>query len=317
MERSESQRHDRRLALHSGSKAGGRGWWCARCQESGDAADLVALRVVGRRVRDLGPEGRNDLRAWLGSSLPDTEMPAPERRPSAPVVQHDYPPIEDIAALWAGAWDLRGAPQWPHPEGDLLGYLRHRAGAELGDIADTGLCRVLPPRAVARRPHCWRYDDDWRLIFGLWSAKGELRSVLARTHHRATAERMGKERSPAGFRRGGLLLADRLAVDLLRQRGPAPRLVWVVEGPTSALRLACTMRQAGQVDPVIGVFSGAIEALSDIRWPRGATVIIATDDDRQGEVYAGQIRAALPALVPAKRLHWRVLAQLDHEATCA
>lgn len=315
--RSESSPHDKRLALHSGGKAEGRGWWCARCEAKGDAADLVALHVTGRRIRDLDREGRRQLRAWVAdrvSHIDPAAEPLAQRTPPPAPKPPEYPPAGPLRELWAHSWAFGGP--WGYPVRDIIDYATSRAGAGHDVIADTGLCRILPPREGRPRLDWWPYDNAWRLAFGLYDAHGDLRSILCRTHRGDVAARKGKERSPYGHARSELLLADSLGLDLLRQRGPAPSLVWIVEGPTSALRLACQMRLAGTVDPVLGVFSGSISALSDVAWPSRTVIAIATDDDRQGDAYAAQIRSALPALQNVKRVHWRVL-DTHREASCA
>lgn len=293
--RSESSTTDRRLPLYAQR---GMGWWCARCEERGDAADLVALRVIGTKIRGLTSEQRAELRRWLVDRTAIVDVPVrPAQAPKPP----EYP--GDAATMWSTAWDLTGPAS--SADAEVLAYLERRAGAPRQVIADTGLCRVT--RLGAQRPPWWPYSNDWRILFGLYDSHGEVRSVLSRTHVAATAARMGKERPPIGYSRSGLLVADRFGVEVLRGRA-AGGMIWLVEGPTAALRLACVMRQAGTPDPVLGGFSGSWSALADVQWPRGCTVVIATDDDQAGHAHAAEARRHLPGLVRATRLHWRATA---------
>ena len=74
-------------------------------------------------------------------------------------------------------------------------------------------------------------------------------------------------------------------------RGEAsPRRVIVCEGMTDYLAAAC--RAPADV-AVLGASSGGFGALRGVKIPNGATVVIATDDDKAGDAYAAEIRAAL------------------------
>lgn len=304
--RSESSSSDKRLALVSAH--GGKGWWCPRCEASGDAADLISLHVIGVRMSEASREQRSDVRRWLAAKIPEAMDAAPEVRPASAPAPLEPPPADEVRALWSSAWDFSGPPL----ADPAVDYAARRGDAPIGVIAQTGLVRLLGPRESFARPGWWPYSNAWRLVFGLYDPDGQLRSVVSRTHSPEEARKKGKERSPFGFGRQRLLLADALGQDLLAGRGRAGALVWIVEGPTSALALACAMAQHGRRDPVLAGFPGSWSALADVRWPKGALIVIATDDDKAGHAYAAKIRASVPALIPCRRVHWSRLESAAH-----
>lgn len=301
--RSESTPHDRRLALQSGGGVAGVGWWCVRCDTRGDVADLMAWHAVGSRIRDLDRDGFRQLRRWAGERIASIDLSEDEtiEAPQPDLGPPSYPPGDSLAELWRHSWDLSGP--WGYRDRDAEAWLCRRAGAELEQVAATELVRMVPP--TRGRPHLdWMpYGDAWRCAWPLYDGAGVMRSLLLRTHVQTVMESKGKERPVMGYDRRGLLIADARAVAMMRGEA-TPEAVYIVEGPTAALRMSVQIGIAGMDAAVLGIYSGSPAALADVRWPRRCVIAVGTDDDEAGHRYYRQVRTALPADAHVHAASW-------------
>src|SRR5262249_22559024 len=119
-------------------------------------------------------------------------------------------------------------------------------------------------------------------------------------------EETPKNLTPAGYKMGGLVMAEGLALQVL-QRGSWPdwcrkRQLVVVEGEPDFLTRVSMYSDADEDAPaVMGVMSGSWTAEMAARVPDGTEVIIRTDNDSAGETYAEKIIASLTGRCPMRR----------------
>jgi len=302
----------------------GHGWTCFPCEASGDALDLVAHKLGGKRFRELGDSYKAEVRAWCVDFLGlDTSAPRaiaagqartaakvarvaelePERR-AEPV----YPPAEELAALWAACVPVTA-------DAEASAYLTGR-GLDPVRVADLDAARTLPLEA----PGLPTWASSWasrrmRLVVPLVDAHGAMRSVLARTvipSAELPADAL-KSAAPKGYGRAGLVLACPFARRVLEHGAkpswwaddaPVFRVV-VAEGEIDFLTCAA---DASHAPAVLGVTAGSWTAELAARIPDGALVVVATDDDKGGEAYARRIVDTLAPRMRAGRVsveRWR------------
>ena len=285
----------------------GKGWHCAQCETSGDAAVLVALHQDG--ARKLGDRGVEWAARWLGL---DTSQPMPVTAPSRPVAaaddetEPDYP-RERAAALWQACGRVDG-------DDECRAYLESR-GIDAAEVSRLDLARALPvehrPRWTVHAPTkggpaaTWA-ETGYRLVLPLWTVRGELGNVTARPLYRPAD---GAKKSTSAGPRSGLTMADTRAWIALAQDGPASSrgtpIVIVAEGEPDYLEIASWRWLDGARPMVLGTFSGGwSQPLAD-RIPDGSRVVAVTHDDDAGDGYAAQIAASILARIEAGRLHYQ------------
>ena len=116
-----------------------------------------------------------------------------------------------------------------------------------------------------------------------------MKSVQAR----AIEPRKLKSVAPVGFSCSGLFFANEPALKFLRGIS-TPDYLWIVEGEVDYASVA-------QYDAaVLGIKSGSISAMKEIRWPKDLSLIIATDNDEKGMEYAEQIITAVAPIIPLR-----------------
>ena len=284
----------------------GKGWHCAQCETSGDAAVLVALHQDG--ARKLGDRGVEWAARWLGL---DTSQPMPVTAPSRPVAaaddetEPDYP-RERAAALWQACGRV-------DDDDEASAYLESR-GIDAAEVSRLDLARVLP---VEHRPrwawHCpveggpaatWA-ESGFRLIVPLWTATGELGNVTARPLYRPT----GPRKSSCCGTRTGLVMADTRAWIALAQDGPASSrgapIALVMEGEPDYLEVASWRWPDGARPMVFGMFNGGWKQPVADRIPDGTHVVVCTHDDAAGDGYAADIAGMFLARIEAGRVTYR------------
>lgn len=311
-EKRHTKSRDRRGALNVPKRAP-TSWICQQCDAKGDALDLVAFAVGGAKLRDLADHRKAEVREWCSRFLriePGTpNAPRPRPMVTAPVEPPAYPPADELAALWAACVPVT-------LDVDVAAWLASRSIEALA-VGAADLARALP-RDVA--PLRWMYhrpDPDadgttWpasshRALVPLYDAAGAMRSVLAR----AIAPSPRKSTAPSGYGRTGLLMANGPARAMLE--GTArPSIVIVCEGEGDYLQTAvgpgAGARWPGEPPAVLGMFMGGWSDAAAMRVPDGASVVIATDADPDGEKYAARIVASLEARARVGRVkleRWR------------
>ena len=272
-----------------GFRPDGGGWSCHRCGAHGDAVALAAAIVSG----DPKPADWTALRmrvADLGLVHEERAIRPASRAPARP----DAGELRDL-------WQSGRPPSDLSPDHPAVVYLRGR-GFDVAAVSE--ICRILPAERE-RWPDWWpgHWASTWRIaVLGL-NASGSAESIHARAIDPHAAP---KTRWPVGREASGLLFASAEGLALLSgwpTDRPPPEVV-VGEGLTGLLGAGTRQRR-----PVLCATSGGWSALRDVRWPVGAVVIIATDNDTAGDAYARKIREALPRGVRTRRLVW----QDDHD----
>ena len=286
---------------------------CFGCDLAGDALTLIAAArdLSARRdfteVAAVGAElaGHFGLASELRAGRPITDRPAPPK--PKPSIARPWPPLADVLDLWSRALPVERDP-------DAWEALRAR-GLDPVAVAACGVARALPVDATVPRWARYRGGADvaqswpdlgYRLILPMLDHWGKVRSVrawrieetrdaelpLAATYddvRAAQAERdpLPKRLPPAGYRATGLVLANRLAVQMLRGIACPLRLV-IAEGEPDFLTW-CVESE----DAVLGVISGSWSPGLAARIPTGTRVAVRTHQDDAGRKYGDEITESL------------------------
>lgn len=260
---------------------------CFACDWTGDALSLVAV------VHQL--DVRNDFRevlleaaelAGLHQVVDEIRGAAewkPRPAPLAPELGPDpeYPPADEVADVWEAGGDASGDPV-------AAKYLDSRR-LDPRAASELGLLRVLPTADELPMPlPAWaRYGAvSWqrsghRMVVPVYDHTGAMRSLRAwRIEGNAPAKRV----PPVGCKATGLLMANRHAVQILRERC-APRRVLVVEGEPDFATAAVRWSSLA----IFGVINGGWNEGFAERVPLGSEVIVATHHDDAGEKYAALV----------------------------
>ena len=298
--------HDRRGAL--GLAGNGLGWRCFQCDASGDALDLVSLVKHRARWRDLADGYKAAVRAWCASEWPAVgralEGAQETHRASTRAVEAkppSYPPKAEVAALWAACAPVTSDP-------DVASWLRDKRAIDPAAVARFDLARCLTGETPL---FAWSVlgGKTWlgsghRLIVPMFDAAGELRSVIGRrVPDPPKGSDIKKSVAPKGFQRVGLVMADTPGQSMLAGgHAPPPRgLVVVAEGELDVLSWATEAPGGG--DAVLGMVQGAWADDVAARIPDGATLVVATDRDKDGDKYALRVAKSL-AERSVKLLRW-------------
>ena len=145
----------------------------------------------------------------------------------------------------------------------------------------------------------------------VYDAAGALRSLRFRAVH--DPGKAPKALPPRGFDLGGLVMADSVALALLRgARADEDGMPWdgrviAAEGETDWWTLAAhpsRLRRAldaGRTHAVFGIVAGSWTPLIAARIPSGADVVVWTDLDPAGDRYAEAIRTSLAPRCDVRR----------------
>ena len=325
-ERRHTKRDDKRGAL---SVKNDELWHCWQCEAGGDAVDLLAFHIAGAKFSACTPEQKAAVRAaalrevpsYASTSRPSAraQRPAPSSPAAAPAQQaassssHDreprYPPGAELDFVWTTSTPL--AESEP-----ALSWLREQRQLDAVAVANAMdlryLAAPLDERAASWAGFRRRADDvfvgwhaaKYRVLFPMYDAAGVMRSLTARRI--PDAKRGPKSFPPVGYERAGLVIADRRGQELLAgtlHLPDATRLVIVIaEGELDvAAWSAAPVLEPDVVRAVLGIQSGSWTAAVAARIPDGATVLIATDLDNEGEKYAALVGRALAGRVELLR----------------
>lgn len=276
-------------------------WWCEPCGAGGDAVALACAVVTGAptATRDRWHDVRAACVAsglCLGDAVsprsPASIFTPPAPMPSQPEVGRSYPPTDEVESFWNDCEPITATS----PEG---AYLDAR-GFNLARLPWLHMVRAATSRAVKSFrwwPSSWRLT--WPLMFPLFNALGELRSLHARA---ISSSIEPKTRWPFQCSASGLLFADGVGLEFLRSHGSAEATrglegIFLAEGATDTLKLAQVLEGTAATMGVLGYVAGSKRALAEIDWPLGVPCIVATDDDAVGDKYATDVR---------RTLRWRV-----------
>lgn len=280
---------------------------CFGCDWSGDALSLVG-QVYGLTLRNqrdfvevlaLGAELGGDIRLAdeIRAGTPDPERPRPAPRAVTPIVGHarPYPDSESVLRVWttsgpcgadADAWEALRARGIDPDAVDLCGVAR------VIPLQATNLPRWARYRGEAERSRPWT-ETGHRLVLPMFDPTGALRSV--RAWRIDGDDSTPKRLPPAGCKATGLVMANRLALMMLKRRVCPVRLVFV-EGEPDFLTW-CSITE----DAVIGVVNRSWNEDFARAVPGGTRVYIRTHNDEAGDKYAEEITQTIIRKCPVWR----------------
>ncbi|MCZ6688257.1 MAG: hypothetical protein O7H41_01435 [Planctomycetota bacterium] len=237
------------------------------------------------------------LAKLIGITTTDFATPAPRPYRRTPAPPPEYPPAEEVKALWELCRPVCDDPA-------VSRWLQEERKIDPSMVETLDLARVLPvdielpPWAVTR-------GGSWvamgaRLIVPMADVEGRTRSLRGRRLEVGAL----KELSPTGHAVSGLILADSLArlmlsgetltdesdaADYVRDVG-----LIIVEGSIDFLATATKFSDANQNAPaVIGIVSGSWTREIAARVPTDTSIIIGTDPDMTGRRYRDLISGSL------------------------
>jgi hypothetical protein len=267
----------------------------ARCFACGWTADVFGMLALAHGLSTRSDFGELiAIGAELGGRLDIAEevrgkrQDRSEKRALAPVPtpiaepERDYPDRDAVAKFWTLCGPVGS-------NGAAVKMLMGR-GIRFDLVDDINLARSvrvgqpLPPGCLYRT-RSW-VETGHTLILPAWDATGALRSFRG---WRVTDGDSPKRLPPTGFRQSGLVLANRLAVLMLR-RWVCPRRLWVVEGEPDYLQAAT---EFGMTDAVIGVGSGSWTEEFAAAVPPKTKVMVYTHNDPAGDKYAANVIESL------------------------
>lgn len=253
------------------------GWRCSRCGAGGDSVDFVSTVLHGARFRTLAPDQKDTVRAWFGAPARAAYVPPPV----TPLVR---PSPEALQAFWDGCRPI---------DRESGAFLRGR-GIDPASVAHVARSVRFP---YPNPPAFWRAGKGrtWRLVTPGYVVLPDGQHQMANIHARAIVDPPvvdGQALSKA------LWLKGVPSAGVVMWNGVLPEtacLVFAAEGVTD-FWTACAVRWESPVC-VYGATSGGFSALARIRIRKWTPVVIAPDPDGAGDVYADQIRGALPGTV--------------------
>src|SRR5579883_93081 len=276
---------------------------CFGCDLAGNVFTLLGAIYTGADFQELLKIGadlagytlfkeRNEVGRAQSQPAPPPPPPIP---PPAPI---PYPPAAEVQEVWAACSYVSDDPA----VSDWL-RSRHLDPTAIDNLSydDFALARALPPKL--RTPKwagtsrmLWSYSD-YRCLIPVFDETGTLRSLRARRITPAAKE-VPKALPACGYRSTGLIMADAYARRILATgKGitDTPPIV-ITEGEPDFLSAAVWYSDAdlsSAIPAILGIYSGSWTQAIASRIPDGATVVIRTDLDPQGERYARQIRETL------------------------
>jgi hypothetical protein len=266
-------------------------FFCFGCQAKGDVFDLVGhLWGVQGFHGQLAAVARWGGLAWALDQIERREVlrvlaPTPKCAPG-PAARKTVD-REEVAALWSLCRPVTD-------DAAVSGYLSGRTLDPVA-IAERDLARAIPERAklpawASCRGVPWNRSNH-RLVARLFDTQGQLASLTARRIVEA-ADDVPKALFPPGPR-AGLLLADEAGRWALRAPSDyLPSELWIAEGVTDFLALACDFALDDESAPgslaIVGPSSWS-KAAADRVPDRVVVVVVAVDVDKAGDTYFAEI----------------------------
>ncbi len=268
-------------------------FFCFGCRAKGDVFDLVG--------RIWGVEGlRGQLVAvarWGGLAWALARLERPDCSPVVGAPKMEPTPVRrpamrksvdrgEVTSLWT-----RSRPVTDDPA--VAAYLCSR-GLDPHQVAERDLARAIPEAAVLPR-WAWHARVAWnrsghRLVSRLFDERGELASLTARRILEADDDSQ-KCLFPRGPRKGLLLADDAGRWALRAPHDYTPTELWIAEGVTDHLALACDFALGDELAPgslgIVGPSSWS-QAAAD-RIPDHVVVVVAVDSDNAGDSYLAEI----------------------------
>jgi hypothetical protein len=260
---------------------------------------LISYILCKRRYRDLDKTSKAKVIAWAKNYL-NERVTIPE---SASDNKISYPPFKEIKSLWDKSQEV-------NDDESTVAFLLINYGIDAKIVAQKNLARVClteidkgiyPWAGYVNNNNAWRSwpAEGRKLVVPLFDATGAMRSIIFRRVGGVSSKNTLKSVGPTGFARRGLVMADDIGRFVLNkgsfpQGWPPvgnPRVV-ITEGETDFLK-AATSVSTSYAYMTFGIISGSWTSDIANKIPDGSIVVIATDDDEQGDEYANVIRLSL------------------------
>lgn len=268
-----------------------KGWRCHVCSAGGDVVDLVSHALKGGRFRNLVKVDQHEVRSWFTA---EGVVPSDTKKPTKPQAPRERvrPPVLEVAELWKASAPIEHLPN-TSSNNRVKEFLVDRQ-FDIDLLSESKIVRVLPEKRDYRWPSWW--PGTWSSIYRLAVPAFETNGQLASIHVRAIGGKNVKPKSrwPKGFEAGGLFLANKQGIELLRGN-PSKSLegLLICEGITDMLRACCSVIHEKMNIAILSGTSGSFREMSKIVIPKNLDVYIATDPDEQGEQYASLIHKAV------------------------
>lgn len=269
------------------------GWRCFACGEGGDMMDLVSFSLEGQKCRDV--QDYTKIKEFFKTfTFASIEVKGVTN------VEKEQIPEQDLARLWN---EIRKNEVNQTNRKDIQAFL-HSRGINYKKVQNAycfpnafrydTLTRV--ETSSGRMMPFWpfKWANEYPLAVPLFDVEGKLKSFQGR----AIKDLEGKPKTmcPISFSMSGLFFACDNMRAYLKGDKSFPKF-WIVEGEMDFLSILAQQNHY----PVIGIKNGSFSAFKNFKFPAGAEVVIATDNDEKGDEYAAKIAKAIYPLIP-KRL---------------
>jgi DNA primase len=260
---------------------------CFGCDRIGDVFDLIAIA----RDLDVGhdfPQILDIASAMAGYTLQENRRP-PKMK------QLEYPDAYEISSAWE---HFTGNPL---NNKDTRAWLVRRKIDYLYSRIDI-MCRAIKQEDSLDRTNYPNLFRRWRqtghkLVFPLYDYQGKMRNFSGR--YVGKLEGVVKSKTPKGYKKEGLCLMNLNAIhgfSPISNRGM--HTLFITEGEPDFLTLAMT-----EDYPVIGIVGhGSITEDYKKRLNTLRKVVICTDADKAGNIYAENIKSLLDDDIKCLRL---------------
>jgi len=269
-----------------GMNATRNGWRCHQCGAVGDVVDLVAYAIIGKRLRECEKDGQHAVVTWFkGRGYVKDNGMVPEKKASAP--PKSRPPKSEVQQFWLSSMSV-------HDIVAVTEFLESRR-FDLRSVGKVGFVRATAEMGQRSWPKWWPkiWAKSYRLVTPAYDTDGNFVSLHARAVVEVEKGR-GKTRWPRGYESGGLFMANRLGVQLLKGHNlDDVRGLLICEGLTDLLRASACAVESEVPLAVLSGTSGSFKHLSKVQIPQDLPVYTAMDPDTQGAKYLSEIRKAL------------------------
>ena len=266
------------------------GWRCFACGEGGDMMDLVSFHLEGQKCRDVQDYSsiKEFFKTFTFASIEVTN------------VEKEEIPEQDLARLFN---EIRKNKILQTTRKDIQVFLKSR-GIDYTKVSDAysfpnafrydTLTKVKTSSGRMMPFWPFKWANEYPIAVPLFDFKGKLKSFQGR----AIKDLDGKPKTmcPISFSMSGLFFADSNMRSYLKGDESFSKF-WIVEGEMDFVSLLSKQSHY----PVIGIKNGSLNAFKQFKFPAGAEIVIATDNDEKGDEYAAKIAKAIYPIRP-KRL---------------
>lgn len=270
-------------------------WVCYACSAKGDVVDLVSIHLHGARLKSVEKEQMRLVRNWFAShgfcgqigEQPSIPVGRPKRK-QEPQDEHVFnkrgrPPLKEIIELWKASVYPSEAVRDLSSDDALVKWLfRRKFTPQL--LSKIRLIKVTPFGIDYKYPEWWprQWSYSMRLITPAYEPDGTVASL----HGRSVLKSGPKTRWPMGYEAGGLWMANRAGVHMMRGMKPDIHGVLICEGITDLMRAACQDLEESLGFAILSGTAGSFRHIHQAGIPQDVPVFLATDEDGTGDQYA-------------------------------